>query len=324
MHKLSELILEATSTPQINLSGGGGISNHAKLKNLSFEESGHTGFQQELSDEQLKNISAVPGKEDKSNKTTILNTESTDEQYPSAGAVFREITGIAMTLDSRITELDEKKADITYVDERFGLASSALGDHDLRILNLEKQAGDIETALDKCGDFELVTSVTLAEKVAVIQHTFDKEYKELHIRFKIPMSDEAAADAASTNKARWMVYTADKDNYLTDRLHQSIYNMGNQFVGDYKYEWRAAFHIKMNGNYCRTDLWFGNVQMMDSAYAMTDSSGSYSGFVAPSVPISRDYIQKLKISFMYEAGKTDASIRYLPAGTTYEIWGIRK
>lgn len=185
---------------------------------------------------------------------------------------------------------------------------------------LNKAKSDLESAIDACGDFELVTSATLTEKVAVIQHTFDKEYKELHIRFKIPMSDEAAADAASTNKARWMVFTANENG----ALNQPIYNMGNQFISDYKYAWRAAFHIKMNGNYCRTDLWFGNAQIMDTAYAMTDNSNTYNGFVAPSVPISRDYIQKLKISFMYEAGKTDASIRYLPVGTKYEIWGLRK
>ena len=43
-------------------------SNHSQLKNLGFEESGHRGFQKELTKEQLELIEAVKDKEDIANK----------------------------------------------------------------------------------------------------------------------------------------------------------------------------------------------------------------------------------------------------------------
>ncbi len=73
--------------------GGSGTKDHAKLKHLSFEESGHTGFQKELTEEQIAAIEAVLGKEDKANKTTIISVGSTDEQYPSAKAVKEYVAG---------------------------------------------------------------------------------------------------------------------------------------------------------------------------------------------------------------------------------------
>ena len=38
----------------------------------------------------------------------------------------------------------------------------------------------------------------------------------------------------------------------------------------------------------------------------------------------KDYIDRIKITFMTANQVTDGSVRYLPIGTTYEIWGIRK
>ncbi len=68
-------------------------SIHSNLLNLGFEESGHTGFQKELTEEQIAAIEAVLGKEDKANKTTVIAVASTDEQYPTAKAVKEYVAG---------------------------------------------------------------------------------------------------------------------------------------------------------------------------------------------------------------------------------------
>ena len=238
--------------------------HHYQLGGLGFEESGHIGFQKELTKQQLGMIEAVKDKEDVSNRVMSISKENTHSQYPTAKAVY--------------------------------------------------------DAVDGHGEFELVDSVELTEKAAILEHNLKNKYKELHIRFNIPMSDEAAAGSASTNKARFVVQTRG----ATEVLNYSIYNMGNQFISDYKYRWYAAFHLKVSGNYCRTDLWFGNAQMMNDGYVMNDNSGTYSGFVAPSVPMARDYIKDIRIVVMYGTMLIDENVRYLPAGTKYEIWGVRK
>lgn len=62
---MAGLILSSKPSQKITLELGE-KNMHNNLKNLSFEESGHTGFQKELTAEQLANIKAVPEKADKS------------------------------------------------------------------------------------------------------------------------------------------------------------------------------------------------------------------------------------------------------------------
>ena len=64
---MAELILSAKSSQKITFDAGGSVKNlHSSLGNLGFDESGHTGFQKELTAEQLANIEAVSEKADKS------------------------------------------------------------------------------------------------------------------------------------------------------------------------------------------------------------------------------------------------------------------
>lgn len=52
----------SSPTPQIKLGGGAKSSSatdHSKLQNLAFENSGHTGFQKQLTPEQLEAINSV-------------------------------------------------------------------------------------------------------------------------------------------------------------------------------------------------------------------------------------------------------------------------
>ena len=52
---MSEIKISGYSSAKMNL-GGMSTRDHNKLKNLGFEESGHTGFQEQLTEEQLKVI----------------------------------------------------------------------------------------------------------------------------------------------------------------------------------------------------------------------------------------------------------------------------
>ena len=61
---MTRLILSAKSSQNIILDGSG-KNLHSSLGNLGFDESGHTGFQKELTEEQLSNIEAVQDKADK-------------------------------------------------------------------------------------------------------------------------------------------------------------------------------------------------------------------------------------------------------------------
>lgn len=190
---------------------------------------------------------------------------------------------------------------------------------------LNKAKSELENEIDACGDFELVASDELTEKVGVIDLTLPNQYKELYLRFTIPPSEEAAAGSASTEKARFVLHTL---NDSATYINKVIYNQGNQFIQDYTAEWYAGFRIQIFGNsnnaYCRTELWYETTFYATGGYARGMNSGTYSGYVAPSVPMVRDYIKRLKISFMTSGSVTDGSVRYLPIGTKYELWGVRK
>lgn len=102
---MNELNLSAGKGSEINISGNAPYK-HSSLGGLDFESSGHTGFQQELTDEQLKQIKAVSGKEDKSNKVATLNEEASDLQYPTAKAVLdgiKNLTGWELIKSDTLT-----------------------------------------------------------------------------------------------------------------------------------------------------------------------------------------------------------------------------
>lgn len=61
---MTRLILSAKSSQNIILDGSG-KNLHNNLANLGFDESGHIGFQKELTEEQLSNIEAIQDKADK-------------------------------------------------------------------------------------------------------------------------------------------------------------------------------------------------------------------------------------------------------------------
>ena len=68
---MNEIILHSgTSGNKMNISSP--PARYERLKNLGFENSGHTGFQKELTKEQLQNIEGVPLKADKEEMNNLL------------------------------------------------------------------------------------------------------------------------------------------------------------------------------------------------------------------------------------------------------------
>lgn len=132
---MPNLILSAKNTPSV-LIAGKGANKHSKLINLGFDESGHTGFQRELTAEQLANIDAVQNKEDVSNKIQSLKLATGDEaQYPSAKAVVDEI----FRVDN----------DLNLANDRITILETDLyHEFNDRINILEKDVSDIGGALD--------------------------------------------------------------------------------------------------------------------------------------------------------------------------------
>lgn len=283
----------------MRLSEGSG-RRHDALKNLAFEKSGHTGFQAELTKEQLDAIESVAGKVDKQDGKGLSSNDFTDT--------------LKSKLEKAITN-DEFSHITEQIDEKESLSNKVVAISENSTDEQYPSAKSVFKAIEACGDFELIDSATFTENVMQLTPTINGQYKELYLRFTVPTSGNA-----SGIKARWGVQTRSDTNNL---INKTIYNMGNVFVLDYSEEWYTAIHIKVLGKYVRTEVWFETSKMASGAYARGQNNSNYSGYVAPSVPTARGYIDALKISFASPSGTADENLRYLPAGTTYELWGVK-
>lgn len=283
----------------------------------------------------------VGNKEDKANKIQSVNVMTgNEEEYLSANAVLDFVLTESRTISQNANDYTDAKVGgveemvttneksiagafsaIQGVENRVGDLEHAESNLQDRMIAVEDKTAELERDIEACGDFELVKSDTLTEKVGVIQLDFPNQYKELYVRLKMPESTEAEAGTPSSTKARWNIET---QNDTTTAIKKCIYSMGNQFITDYTENWFTSIHIKVIGNYCRTELWHNTETSAANAYAKYIETSTYSGTVAPSVPLPRGYIDKLKISFMSSAGVVNTNLRYLPSGTTYEVWGVRK
>ena len=175
--------LSSSGNKSIGLSGG--TNDHSKLKKLGFEESGHTGFQKELSVKQLEAIENIKAKEDKSNKISSWDELGDDiggeVKYPNVYFMMENLsqaeTNEANNANAYTDMEVSKVADRVTVNEEsiagaFGAIqnneSNIQGIHDQlvnhenristnedvigqnvnRIIALENNMGDVETALD--------------------------------------------------------------------------------------------------------------------------------------------------------------------------------
>lgn len=95
---MANLILSAKSNPKVTITGKKEM-DHTGLKNLGFEESGHTGFQPALTEDQLKNIEKVMDIEKKAdNNASAIDGLQTDVASISS-RIYRLIRKITVEED---------------------------------------------------------------------------------------------------------------------------------------------------------------------------------------------------------------------------------
>lgn len=283
-----------------------------------MEEELNNGCAGAIQDSKDYTNSKLVTKEDKSNKIQSVNDMSgSEEEYFSATGTLDLVNAAEESAkahaDGQYEELNKRVAtNEESIADAFGniqIHEQAIEQHSLAI-------GEIFGRIDVCGDFVKIYEDTLTESLTIIEKTFDTNYKELYIRFVIP----CAYNEASTEKARFRVYTL---NDSGGNVNKIIYDMGNWMVEDYKAnnsatDWTASIRIKMLGNYARTELWYEMSNMFNNAYARTPSNSTLSGSVAPSASTKREYLPAIRV-MLYSAN----NIRSFPAGTTYEMWGVK-
>lgn len=116
---MEKLILSPTKVPAI-LVNRESKTDHANLKNLGFEESGHTGFQPALTEEQLKNIEKVMGIEENLN-ASIEHIDSVAEKVDAFEESISEIKSTAYRLIRRLT-VEEDVASVAISKDEDGKA----------------------------------------------------------------------------------------------------------------------------------------------------------------------------------------------------------
>ena len=200
--------------------------------------------------------------------------------------------------------------------------TSALSANQGRILSetkVDKESGkglssndftDEYKAMTENTRWELVESVTLTEGVASIQTGINGNYKELYLTMHVPTMNPNNENTAF-GKARQWLYV--QDNTL-------IYNDGNVMYTDNGNTWVLTNHIFMTGTKCNVFRIFSKAaEYVDvSAYAVFANNIGDTIAYMYGKDLGVNYISSLKINL---SSSTDN--RIFPAGTTYELWGIK-
>ena len=284
------------------------------------------------------------GKEDKTNKVTSITSASTDTQYPTAKAVYTSVSGkedklnkmsdILMSMNygtpqedypnvsavfSYVYNQTKDKADTTYVDEQIGDIETAL---DTKEDKLNKVNDILNSIVNGSSGYEyptvgatygfvinttqwkLIQTVTLTETVNRIYPTFSDNYKSIFVKFDIP-----------TVKSETVTTVGAARGYL--RVNNVVVHMNNG------YEWedigatsRLSYKIDMIGTTCitegrysaRTDLVQNNDRGKYAQNLQTNGG----------VTLSTNYISSCDVEIF-----SADTLRCFPAGTKYEIWGIK-
>lgn len=335
----------------------GYVSTNAKIKALNatpndFAYSAESGTKWVYDAEKgwIDTDSPVPDQLTPASDTTPLinGVASTGQENAYARGDHRHPTDTTRASVEDLNDLDQRVATneksisgafgaIQGVENRVGDLEVAESNLQGRMISVEDKTAKLERDIEACGDFEriklkdnlgnpLPEPYTLTEKVGQISLDLGNQYKELYIRLTMPMSDEAAAGTPKSDKARWRLYVLNDSGTSVNKM---LYDLGNWFIQDYAEEWFTAIIIKVFGcddkAYCRTELWHENTNGAEvGAYARPINTSTYSGTVSPTVPMARDYIDRIRFDFMTKGPITDGSVRYLPVGTKCEIWGVRK
>lgn len=172
--------------------------------------------------------------------------------------------------------------------------------------------GDI-TTLQGQTNWELIDVYELTEDVVQITpRMYSGQYKELYWVFDIPPMSEID----TTDKARfYLLPVADKTTVNGAKLIQQ----GNTTTPNPADEWKLMFHSKVFGEYARTEIWFvNNTTLISGAYGRTPDGTTQNGMVAPFAILPNPYIDGLTLIMTSSNGG-----RVFPAGTKYELWGVK-
>lgn len=303
-----KLILKALADQRLTIDSVG-KSLHNRLKHLGYEESGHTGFQKELTDEQIQAINQVAAKEDKSNKSDTIWNEDGDNAYPTTKAIINDVytpheqrigdieTDLHWKEDSsnKVISINETSTDMQYPSAK----ATFDGIQNKTGWELVKVAVNGEV-VDAAG--------TLEADVTQISWTFAEKYKELYVHFKLPTINPDKT--SNFPKARIFLYPS-KVN-----VSKCIYYDQMAVIPDTGVNYHVNFHIQTFGNNCTTQREFlNNESSITCGYALEYNLG-YRAFNITK-KIDNPYIDMLT-ALLYPT-----ETRCFPTGTVYEIWGVK-
>jgi len=157
--------------------------------------------------------------------------------------------------------------------------------------------------VDNIRKWKFIKNDTLTEGVASITVNFDDEYKELYVRMVVPtmISDEMPTVSAGKVTVYANKYATEncvlKENstLFTDTTGESL---------------NLNYHVRMVNKHCNVQRQhsYGNRQ----ANASAATNNTFSGYT----DMGQEYLESLVFVF-------SPTPRVFPAGTTFEIWGVK-
>lgn len=171
---------------------------------------------------------------------------------------------------------------------------------------VNKLAEDVATALNSAGKWELVKSGEMTQDVQQMEIPLGNNYKELYVRLVVPtMNPDKATDF---QKGRIWLYAQNE---------QKIADQGNLLFEDNGNAWAVVYKIQMIDKWCTLKRLFeNNEKSSQTNYELLVNVASKVGMTSGK-KLTEDYISSLR-ALMYPQ-----NTRVFPAGTTYEIWGVK-
>lgn len=153
--------------------------------------------------------------------------------------------------------------------------------------------------------WQLIEVVTLEHDVQRVYCDLKGgKYKELYIRFVIPTMNHGK----ETSFVKGRTYVYGQENIL-------IYDDNSSVYEDTGATWVLTHRLTMMGNICSCERKTYNYREDDRPYAIGYSANRWGQTIG--THIGENFLSELNV-LMYPTGE-----RFFPAGTTYELWGIR-
>lgn len=315
MRNLNEINLSSGRGKGLDIRGNG-FSEHSRLGGLGFEESGHTGFQKELTKQQLEQLDLLQYKEDKANKISEWKKEFSGEEYPSAELVKNEIEIATAHADEAYDVAHMVAWDVYHAD---GTVAQDYQKIWYKATELSKDCTDEEYPSAKAvfdgiqakTGWELIDSAEITQDISSLELNLAEKnhskYKELFWRFTVPTQNAAATSGFS--KARTYLYVNNNVIVSDDQTY---------YMQDNGYPWFLSYHIQSMGNFCSVFKGFHYRAERIDTVAYTQYTSPYVGWQAGK-DIGEYGLSKVKILMISET----SGVRKFLAGTKYELWGVR-